>query len=86
MEIDKKIGHSEGVARHCGNLGLIYKMRGELDKAEEMYLKSLEIDKKLGRLEDMASGYCCLGIVYKKRGDNDKALGYLEKSRICIRK
>ncbi len=63
-----------------GNLGLIYRKRGELDKAEDMHNKSLEIEKKLGRLEGMASDYGNLGLIYRVRGDLDKADDMHKKS------
>jgi Flp pilus assembly protein TadD len=63
-----------------GNLGIIYQIRGELDKAEEFYRKSLEIDKALGRQEGMASQYGNLGIIYKTRGELDKAEEFYRKS------
>ena len=56
-----------------GNLGIIYYTRGEYDKAEEFYLKSLEINEALDRQEGMANQYCNLGILYKKRGELDRA-------------
>ena len=55
---------SEKQAMVLGNLGLIYRTRGELDKAEEMHKKALEINEKLGRLEGMANQYGNLGSVY----------------------
>jgi tetratricopeptide (TPR) repeat protein len=64
---------SEEKAALSGNLGLIYRKRGELDKAEEMHKKSLAIEKKLGRLEGMANQYGNLGNIYYKRGELDKA-------------
>ena len=54
-----------------GNLGIIYKTRGELDKAEEMHKKSLEINEKLGLLGGLASSYCNLGVIYCKRDDKE---------------
>ena len=54
----------EGIANQYCNLGIIYKNRGELEKAEEFYLKSLEIYKALGRDEGIASSYANLGIIY----------------------
>ena len=54
-----------------GNLGLIYRRRGELNKAEEMHTKALKIDKKLGCLVGMAIDYGNLGNVFKQRGDTD---------------
>jgi len=56
-----------------GNLGVIYRRRGELNKAEEMHIKSLEIDKKLGFLEGIANQYGNLGVIYETRGELDKA-------------
>lgn len=64
---------SEEEAMVLGNLGLIYRRKGDLDKAEDMHNKSLEIEKKLGRLEGMANQYGNLGLIYKDRGDLDKA-------------
>ena len=61
-------------------MGVIYQTKGDLDKAEEMHLKSLEIDKKLGRLEGMAIDYANLGLIYKQRGDIGKARVYREKA------
>ncbi len=72
--------NSEGQAVAYGNLGVVYKTRGDLDKAEEMYLKSLAIEEALGRKEGMASDYGNLGIVYQVRGDLDKAEEMYRKS------
>ena len=56
-----------------GNLGLIYRKRGDLDTAQQMHLESLEIAKKLGLLRGMARQYGNLGIIYWTRGDLDRA-------------
>ncbi|MCP4594138.1 MAG: tetratricopeptide repeat protein, partial [bacterium] len=56
-----------------GNLGVIHRTRGDLDRAEEMFRKSLEIEEKLGRLEGMASDYGNLGVIHRTRGDLDQA-------------
>ncbi|MBW8035338.1 MAG: tetratricopeptide repeat protein [Planctomycetes bacterium] len=63
-----------------GNLGIVYQMRGDLGKAEEMHKKSLEINENRGRLEGMANDYGNLGIVYQTRSDLDKAEEMYEKS------
>ncbi len=65
------------------NLGLVYDTRSELDKAEEMYWKSLETSEALGLKKLTANQYgnlgnvyftrCNLGIVYDIRGELDKA-------------
>ena len=56
------------MASDYGNLGILYSSRGDLDKAEKMYLKSLEINKDLGRKEGMANNYANLGILYTTLG------------------
>jgi tetratricopeptide (TPR) repeat protein len=61
-----KLGQShqdqEKIAWAYGNLGIVYKTRGELDKAVEMHNKALAID------------YANLGLVYDTRGELDKAV------------
>ncbi|MFB0555624.1 MAG: tetratricopeptide repeat protein [Phycisphaerae bacterium] len=64
---------SEGEAAVLGNLGLICRERGELDKAGEMHKRSLEIAEKIGWLEGMAGDYCNLGLIYRRQGELDKA-------------
>jgi tetratricopeptide (TPR) repeat protein len=66
-------------ASYC-SLGLIYMDRGELDKAEEMHLKSLAIEKQLGHKEGMARQYGNLGLIYQTRGDLDKAEEMVRKA------
>ena len=66
----------EGSAQEAtvlGKLGLIYTIRGDIDKAELMHNKSLEINEKFGWLEGMAKQYGNLGLIYKIRGDLDQA-------------
>lgn len=63
-----------------GNMGLIFLTRGELDRAEELFQKSLEIDERLGRQEGMASRFCNLGVIYQARGELDRAEQMLLKS------
>ena len=48
LEIDKKLGRQEGMAINYGNLGLIYKEKGQKDKAHEYWEKALEIFERIG--------------------------------------
>ena len=61
-------------------MGIFYYLKSDLDKAEEMYRKSLAINEALGRKEGVASGYGNLGNVYQIRGDLDKAEELYRKS------
>ncbi len=66
----------EGSERHAmllSSLGVVYKTRGELDKAEDMHKKSLAINEKFGRHEEMAINYGNLGVIYRRRGELVKA-------------
>jgi len=55
-----------------GNLGIIYRRKGELDKAEEVHIKALVIQEKVGQLENVALTYGNLGLIYQTRGELDK--------------
>ncbi len=71
--LEKAEESSEEKAALLGNLGAIYKTRGELDKAEEMHNKALEIAEKLGLQDIVAGAYGNLGLIYRRRGELDKA-------------
>jgi len=80
-QVHKLAGKDKAIqAVASSNLGNIYQIRGELNKAEELYLKSLEIDKTLGRQQGMAISFCNLGNIYDIRGDLDKAEEFYLKS------
>ncbi len=78
LELVKKRTSEEAIL--LGNLGLIYKTRGDLDQAETMHRKALEIEEKLGWLEGMASPYGNLGLIYQARGELDQAEAMHRKS------
>jgi len=79
-EIGKETGDDSLVAIAYGNLGNMYRIRGDFDRAEEMHEKSLAIEKKLGRREGVANQYGNLGNVYLIRDDLDRAKELYEKS------
>ena len=63
-----------------GNLGVIHRTRGDLDKAEELHRKSLALSEESGRKEGMAAQYGNLGNVFLLRGDLDRAEEFHLKS------
>jgi tetratricopeptide (TPR) repeat protein len=71
---------SEEKAMVLGNLGLIYRTRGELDKAEEMFKRIMGIHKQLEDKEGLANDYGNLGIIEQMRGELDKAEEMYNKS------
>lgn len=56
-----------------GNLGNVFRTRGDLEEAEAMYRKALAINESLGSKEGTARDYGNLGIVFKTRNDLDEA-------------
>ncbi len=56
-----------------GDLGVVYRTRGDLNRAEQMHRQALQLDEKLGSLQGMANQYVNLGIVYATRGDLGQA-------------
>lgn len=73
-------GDREGEARAAGNLGLIYRMRGELDRGEKMHRQSLAIETELGRKEGMTQDYGNLGLIYMDKREFDRAEEMLRQS------
>ena len=47
LAINEALGCKEGMASDFGNLGNLYQTRGELDRAEEMYQKSLVLFREI---------------------------------------
>ena len=62
------------------NMGIVYRIRGDLDQALKMYEKALAINEERGRKEGMAGSYVNMGNVYRIRGDLDQALEMYLKS------
>ena len=46
--LEEALGRKEGTASDYGNLGNLYQTRGDLDRAEEMYRKSLALFRAVG--------------------------------------
>ncbi|NAT10912.1 hypothetical protein C4E22_05120 [ANME-1 cluster archaeon AG-394-G06] len=68
----------ESIAR--GNIGILYQIKGELDKALEYHGKALKLDEELGRKEGLAAGLVNIGTVYQIKGELDNALKYYGKA------
>lgn len=62
------------------NLGSIYKLKGDYDRAINFYTQSLNIKKKNGNKSGMAASLNNIGIIYNYRGDYAKAIKYYTES------
>ena len=72
--------NKEWEAIAIGNMGSVYKIKGELDKALEYYGKALKLQEELGIKEGIALDYGNMGSVYGIKGELDKALEYHGKA------
>jgi len=70
----------------AGDLGLLYKAKGEWDKAIEYYQRSLAIREKVGDERGMSITFNNLGAIYQDKGDWDKAIDYYQRSLKIERK
>jgi hypothetical protein len=69
LVIEEKLGRQEGMASEYGNLGNVYKRRGELDGAEEMYHKALALFKAVGAAPRVKQVQAWLDALNKSRGE-----------------
>ena len=60
-----------------GNIGLIYRAKGDLDNALKCHQDALKIDREIGYKQGEASDLGNIGLIYSDKGDLDKALKYL---------
>jgi tetratricopeptide (TPR) repeat protein len=63
-----------------GEAGLVYKAKGEWERAIEYYECSLAIQKKVGEEHGMAATFNKLGSVYQVRGEWGRAMEHYERS------
>ncbi|MFQ5925321.1 MAG: tetratricopeptide repeat protein [Dehalococcoidia bacterium] len=71
---------NEGLAAALGNIGIIYRIKGELDKALEIFEQVLKTERKIGRRWGEANALGSIGLVYQTKGELDKALDYYQQS------
>jgi tetratricopeptide (TPR) repeat protein len=48
LEVDEKLGRLEGMAIQYANLGTVYELRGDIEKAREYWEKAVGLHKKVG--------------------------------------
>lgn len=63
-----------------GNIGIIYRIKGDLEIALQYSKKALELNMHLRSEEGIVSNYGNIGNIYLIKGELDKALEYFEKA------
>ena len=71
LELYKELGHQEGMASQYGNLGLLDRLRGNLDQAKTQHNRAIELYQALGDKEGIARQYGNLGGIFQIQGDLD---------------
>jgi tetratricopeptide (TPR) repeat protein len=75
----EKRGDRSGVASSSGDMGAVYHMKGEFDRALECHKKYLEISQLTGDRRGTACGFCNIGLAYQRKGEADLAMEYHKK-------
>jgi tetratricopeptide (TPR) repeat protein len=68
------LNNTNGIARHLGNLGHIYRQTGELDQALACYQEALQRNRVVGNKQMVTLWLGYTGDVYAKRGEIKEAL------------
>ncbi|MBV7326933.1 tetratricopeptide repeat protein [Chloroflexi bacterium TSY] len=80
VELAETQGWQHELGRLLNNLGLVYKNKGEWEKAIDYHERSLAIDEQMGDTHGMGQTLGNLGIVYDLQGKWEKAIDYHERS------
>ena len=80
MEIKERVATKIDFSTSLVNIGVIYRLMGDLDRAIEYYNKSLAIQKDLSIGPEFALALHNLGEVYGIRGELDYALEFYQRS------
>ncbi|MBI4647331.1 MAG: tetratricopeptide repeat protein [Bacteroidia bacterium] len=76
ITIAKELKNNESLSLSFGNIGLIYRDKGDLDQALKFHKQALEINKQIGYLQGQASDLGNIGLIYSDKGELDEALKY----------
>uniref|UniRef100_A0A7C4TGK0 Tetratricopeptide repeat protein n=1 Tax=candidate division WOR-3 bacterium TaxID=2052148 RepID=A0A7C4TGK0_UNCW3 len=74
-----KIKHKKIKANGLNSLGVIYRTKGEYDKALELYQKDLKICEEIGDKRGIGIASNNLGVFYHDKGEYDKAIELYQK-------
>ncbi len=81
LQLNDSLGRMESVARTLSDIGIVYKNKGDFQKAIESYLSALKILEDLNQTFDIARTNYNIGNVYYFFGDNiSRALDYYQKA------
>jgi tetratricopeptide (TPR) repeat protein len=68
-----------------GNIGLIYKAKGDSDTALKYHQDALKIHREIGYKQGEANQLGNIGLIYSDKDDSDTALKYLQDALKIIK-
>lgn len=77
LALSRELGEREGEAVALNNIAMIYKDKGDYDKALEYFQQALKLSEDD---EQRATAYNNIAIIYSDKGDYNKAIEYLQKA------
>ena len=73
LAIESDFRKREGVSSDLSNLGIIARLRGDLEEAERLHKKALAIDREIGKREGVGRSLGNLGFIAREREEYDEA-------------
>ena len=83
LQIRKEIGDRKGEAADYRNLGTLFHLLCEYEKAKEYTEKALAIRKEISDRKGEAADYGNLGTLFQSLGEYEKAKEYTEKRKLA---
>ena len=80
LEMALKNDHQELLGSIYGNMGNVYFLQGEYEKARNVHLQSLALDEKKGNLQGIGNTYHNLAMLYEAESNFSQAEEYYLKS------
>ena len=73
------IAIKQNIAPTLNNIGLIYKIQGDILNSLKFYLKSLKVYEQIGNKNGIATCLNNIGLIYKDQGDIARSLEFYDK-------
>ena len=80
LEKARAIDNKYGMSACLGNIGLIYRAKGDLDNAFKYHQEALKIHREAGYKQGEANQLGNIGLIYSDKGDLDNALKYHQEA------
>ena len=74
LSLSRELGYRSGEARALNDIGVIYRKRGNYDKALEYYVDAYKIYNQLKEEDGLSMIYNNIGTIHSIKGNNEKAL------------